>query len=89
MAGRTYRYFKGETLYPFGHGLSYTTFGYANPRVATKGEVTVSVDVTNSGARDGDEVVQLYLSHPGVTGAPVRALEGSSVSTWPKARSAR
>jgi beta-glucosidase len=76
MAGRTYRYFKGEVLYPFGHGLSYTSFGYANPRVQTKGTVSVSVDVTNSGARDGDEVVQLYLSHPGVAGAPVRALEG-------------
>ncbi|MFA6112537.1 MAG: glycoside hydrolase family 3 C-terminal domain-containing protein [Sphingomonas sp.] len=76
MAGRTYRYFKGEVLYPFGHGLSYTSFGYANPRVETKGAVSVSVDVTNSGARDGDEVVQLYLSHPGVAGAPVRALEG-------------
>ncbi|WEK02016.1 MAG: glycoside hydrolase family 3 C-terminal domain-containing protein [Candidatus Sphingomonas phytovorans] len=76
MAGRTYRYFKGEALYPFGHGLSYTRFGYANPRVVVKGEVTVSVDVTNSGAKDGDEVVQLYVSHPGVAGAPVRALEG-------------
>ena len=76
MAGRTYRYFKGEALYPFGHGLSYTSFGYANPRVAVKGDVTVSVDVTNSGAKDGDEVVQLYVSHPGVAGAPVRALEG-------------
>jgi len=76
MAGRTYRYFKGEALYPFGHGLSYTSFGYANPRVTTKGAVSVSVDVTNNGARDGDEVVQLYVSHPGVAGAPLRALEG-------------
>ncbi|WCM29627.1 glycoside hydrolase family 3 C-terminal domain-containing protein [Sphingomonas sp. QA11] len=76
MAGRTYRYFKGEALYPFGHGLSYTRFGYANPRVVAKDEVTVSVDVTNSGAKDGDEVVQLYVSHPGMAGTPVRALEG-------------
>jgi beta-glucosidase len=80
MAGRTYRYFQGEALYPFGHGLSYTRFAYGAPVVARAsvkaGEVqTVSVDVTNSGARDGDEVVQLYVSRD-VAGAPVRALHG-------------
>jgi beta-glucosidase len=81
MKGRTYRYFSGEPLYPFGHGLSYTRFAYANvrasaPSVKAGGKISVSVDVTNAGAMDGDEVVQLYLSHPGVEGAPVRALEG-------------
>ena len=80
MAGRTYRYFTGEPLYPFGHGLSYTRFGYApaklsKAKVGADGQVEVSVDVSNTGARDGDEVVQLYVSHPGTTGVPVRALE--------------
>ncbi len=66
--GKTYMYFKGEPLYPFGFGLSYTTFKYANlrtstPQVAKNGEVTVSVDVTNTGSRAGDAVVQLYVKH--------------------------
>jgi beta-glucosidase len=81
MANRTYRYFKGDVLYPFGHGLSYTSFRYSKPRLSASSvkagnKLTVSVDVTNTGARDSDEVVQLYLSHPGVVGAPTRALEG-------------
>jgi len=66
--GRTYMYFKGEPLYPFGYGLSYTTFKYSNlrtssPQVAKDGTVTVSVDVTNTGSRAGDEVVQMYVKH--------------------------
>ncbi len=77
MSKRTYRYFDGEPLYPFGHGLSYTRFDYANARASKAGDdVTVSVDVTNSGAMAGDEVVQLYLTHAGVSGAPLRALQG-------------
>lgn len=66
--GRTYMYFKGEPLYPFGYGLSYTTFKYSNLRV-TPGRlvegatVTVSVDVTNTGHSDGDDVIQLYATH--------------------------
>jgi len=66
MAGRTYRYFDGKALYPFGHGLSYTTFTYARLRVApaANGALAVTVDVTNAGARDGDEVVQLYATPP-------------------------
>jgi beta-glucosidase len=81
MAGRTYRYFTGEALYPFGHGLSYTTFAYANPRVSrarmrANEAITVSVDVRNTGAMDGDEVVQLYVTHPGIAGAPIRSLQG-------------
>jgi len=63
MKGRTYRYFEGEPLYPFGYGLSYTTFTYSN-LVASSAKVTV--DVKNSGKRDGEEVVQLYAKYPGV-----------------------
>jgi beta-glucosidase len=81
MSKRTYRYFAGEPLYPFGYGLSYTSFAYSNgqvskPRVGASADVTVSVDVTNSGGMAGDEVVQLYLTHPGMAGAPLRALKG-------------
>jgi beta-glucosidase len=81
MAGRTYRYFKGEPLYPFGYGLTYTTFAYTNPRVdraaISAGEaVTVSVDVANAGKMASDEVVQLYLTHEGTAAAPLRELRG-------------
>jgi beta-glucosidase len=81
MAKRTYRYFAGEPLYPFGYGLSFTTFNYGKPRVESGSAsgnlaMTVSVDVANSGAMSGDEVVQLYLTHLGVAGAPLRALKG-------------
>jgi beta-glucosidase len=66
MAGRTYRYFEGEALYPFGHGLSYSRFEYSDLRLdrRTAGpaeQVAVSVTVRNAGVRAGDEVVQLYL----------------------------
>jgi beta-glucosidase len=68
MAGRTYRFFEGTPLYPFGYGLSYTTFAYKNLRTSAErlpadGRITVSVDVTNTGKREGDEVVQLYVQH--------------------------
>ncbi|HEY6451803.1 MAG TPA: glycoside hydrolase family 3 C-terminal domain-containing protein [Steroidobacteraceae bacterium] len=81
MAHRTYRYFEGEPLYPFGFGLSYTSFRYDHaavdhPEVPPDGAVTVSIDVTNTGTVDSDEVVQLYLTHRGVAGAPQRALQG-------------
>jgi beta-glucosidase len=81
MAGRTYRYFTGEPLFPFGHGLSYTTFKYSILKVlskpATGQPIRVSVEVQNTGARAGDEVVQLYVRHPGATGRVARhALEG-------------
>jgi beta-glucosidase len=67
MAGRTYRYFSGAPLYPFGFGLSYTRFGYSNLKLSSdrvaKGEnLSISVDVQNTGAKAGDEVVQLYLT---------------------------
>jgi beta-glucosidase len=66
--GRTYMYFKGDPLYPFGYGLSYSTFAYANLKTSSKelasdGSITVSVDVTNTGSQTGDEVVQLYVKH--------------------------
>ena len=66
MADRTYRYFAGKPLYPFGYGLSYTTFEYANLRVAPGDGPTLdaTVDVTNTGGREGDEVVQLYAVPP-------------------------
>ena len=79
MSKRTYRYFDGEPLYPFGYGLSFTTFEYANARVEKGGSsnsVTLSVDVRNSGSSAGDEVVEVYLSRQGVSGAPLRALKG-------------
>ncbi|HEV7993386.1 MAG TPA: glycoside hydrolase family 3 C-terminal domain-containing protein [Gemmatimonadaceae bacterium] len=82
MQHRTYRYFAGSPLYPFGHGLSYTTFAYKNlrasaPSVSASGSVTVSVDVTNTGARAGDEVVQLYAQHMGSRVArPIKELRG-------------
>lgn len=80
--GRTYMYFRGEPQFPFGHGLSYTTFGYANlrtsaPSLAGDGTLDVSVDVTNAGARPGDEVVQLYVRHPQSTvDRPLKQLRG-------------
>ncbi len=81
MQNRTYRYFQGEPLYPFGYGLSYTSFRYSNinldhESIPADGSVRVSVDVTNAGSMAGDEVVQLYLSHPEVAGTPIRALQG-------------
>ncbi|MGA2259732.1 MAG: glycoside hydrolase family 3 C-terminal domain-containing protein, partial [Thermoguttaceae bacterium] len=66
--GRTYMYFKGEPLYPFGYGLSYTTFDYSNLKTSADslskdGTLIVSVDVRNSGKVAGEEVVQLYVKH--------------------------
>ena len=66
--GRTYMYLRQKPLYPFGYGLSYTTFAYSNLRTSSEqlkrdGEITVSVDVKNTGSRAGDEVVQMYVTH--------------------------
>ena len=80
--GRTYMYFKGESLYPFGYGLSYTTFKYSNLRASSTqlskdGSVMVSVDVTNTGGRVGDVVVQMYVKHLGTkVEHPREALKG-------------
>jgi beta-glucosidase len=81
MKGRTYRYFAGTPLYPFGYGLSYTKFAYSKltlPSAAVEAgkPVVVEATVTNTGTRAGDEVAQLYLSFPAVPGAPLRALRG-------------
>jgi beta-glucosidase len=82
MDGKTYRYFRGEPLYPFGHGLSYTRFEYDNlklnaKRYTTAQDVRLSVDVRNAGAREGDEVVQLYVTDVAASSpVPVRALKG-------------
>jgi beta-glucosidase len=82
MEGRTYRYFRGEPLFPFGHGLSYTTFALDNLRLDCSkmpvgGQVNVSVDVTNTGHRAGDEVVQLYIRHVGAPAPrPIQELKG-------------
>jgi beta-glucosidase len=79
MDNRTYRYFKGEPLYPFGFGLSYTKFKYSQPEIikVEKGTLKVKVKVTNAGKMAGDEVVQLYLSHlnPNFK-TPIRSLKG-------------
>jgi beta-glucosidase len=80
--GRTYMYFKGQAQYPFGFGLSYTTFAYSNLRVSSEsvnaaGEVTVSVEVKNTGARAGGEVVQMYVKHlDSAVERPLKELRG-------------
>jgi beta-glucosidase len=79
MAGRTYRHFTGTPLFPFGHGLSYSTFAYENLRVPVEvragDTLRVSVEVANTGTRAADEVVQLYvIERPGSRG--VRTLAG-------------
>jgi beta-glucosidase len=78
MANRTYRYFKGKPLFPFGYGLSYTTFAYKDlsiPGDLKAGEpLSADVTVTNTGKLAGDEVAQLYLTFPSLPGAPIRAL---------------
>jgi beta-glucosidase len=81
MKGRTYRYFTGEPLYPFGHGLSYARFQYAKlavPRKAAVGApVAVAVEVRNAGGVPADEVVQLYVTDAEASGpVPLRALKG-------------
>lgn len=82
MQGRTYRYFDGEALYPFGHGLSYTTFQYSDLRLdraslKADGTLQASVRVSNTGQRAGDEVVQLYVrAQAGGAGQAVKDLRG-------------
>ncbi len=81
MANRTYRYFNDKPLYPFGYGLSYTTFKYSDLSIPSQAvpagqPVGADVTVTNTGRVAGDEVVQVYLSFPAVKGAPLIALRG-------------
>ncbi|MFI0430237.1 glycoside hydrolase family 3 C-terminal domain-containing protein [Mariniflexile sp. HMF6888] len=79
--GRTYMYFQGKPLYAFGHGLSYTSFVYnsitTNKNTLEKDkDITVSVSVTNTGKRDGEEVVQLYVkSMDSAIHRPIKALK--------------
>jgi beta-glucosidase len=80
--GRTYMYFKGEPLYPFGFGLSYTTFAYSGLRTSTdslasNGSVNIEFDLRNTGKRAGEEVVQLYVKYPGsAVVRPIKELKG-------------
>jgi len=84
MEGRTYRYFRGEPLFPFGYGLSYTNFLYSNLTVYDAvirpcGFLKIEVTVSNIGKMDGDEVVQLYISNLNATvPVPIRQLSGFS-----------
>ena len=93
--GRTYMYFRGEPQYPFGYGLSYTTFAFANPGVSRPSiglgdTVSVSVDVANTGKRDGDEVVQVYARFLGSpVERPAKKLVGFARVTIPAGQTRR
>jgi beta-glucosidase len=81
MKNRTYRYFTGEPLYPFGYGLSYSKFEYSNlklssPELQAGDPLSVEADLKNTSDRPSDEVVELYLTFPKLAGAPLRALRG-------------
>ncbi len=81
MSNRTYRYLTEAPLYPFGFGLSYSSFSYTDPKVeplqsGANAYWKISSNVTNTSHTPGDEVVELYISHPNVEGAPIRALTG-------------
>ncbi len=81
MANRTYRYFKGNPLYGFGYGLSYTTFAYSNLKLSTTNlhagdTLTVEADVKNTGNRAGEEVAELYLTSPHTNVSPNIVLDG-------------
>jgi len=81
MSNRTYRYFTGTPRYPFGYGLSYTTFRYETLKfdadIPTGTDLNVRVKVTNTGRKAGDEIVQLYVRHPGAVGrVPLHSLQG-------------
>lgn len=79
MTGRTYRYMNEAPLFPFGYGLSYTTFSYGKPvlendKITATGTLRLTVPVTNAGKRDGEEVVQVYLKKQDDTEGPVKTL---------------
>ncbi len=80
MKGRTYRYFKGSVQYPFGYGLSYTSFNYnwkQEPltKYSLNDNISFSVTTANAGNLDGDEVVQAYIEYPSVDGMPSKELK--------------
>lgn len=80
MKNRTYKYHKGEVLYPFGYGLSYSEFKYSDVKISPtqfkSGKLNLSVAVTNAGKMDSDEVLQIYMSRKDIAGSPVRSLIG-------------
>jgi beta-glucosidase len=81
MKNRTYRYFEGEPLYPFGYGLSYSKFEYTNLKLSSTtlkagDSLSVDADIKNVSEREGDEVAELYLSFPKSPAVPLRALRG-------------
>ncbi len=81
MDNRTYRYFRGEPMFAFGYGLSYTTYVYgqgklSNASMKKDGKVTVSVPVTNNGSVDGEEIVQVYIKSLDNPQAPIKELKG-------------
>ena len=81
MKGRTYRYFDGRPLFPFGYGLSYSKFAYSNVKLSSStvnadAGLKVDADIRNTSRITGDEVVQLYLIFPNLPGAPIRSLRG-------------
>ena len=81
MKNRTYRYFEGQPLYPFGYGLTYSKFEYSNlklssPELEAGNPLEIDVDLKNASQRPGDEVVEVYVSFPELPGAPLRALRG-------------
>ncbi len=78
MTGRTYRYFNGEALFPFGYGLSYTTFEVSRPQYKNG---KVKVKVTNTGSRKGTETVQVYIKKPEDTDGPIKSLRGYAKAT--------
>ena len=80
MEGHTYRYFRGEPLYPFGYGLSYTGFSFGTPKFRGK---KLEIEVTNTGEREGTEVVQFYVRRPDDVKGPVKALRGIKRVTVP------
>ena len=86
MKGRTYRYFEGEPLWPFGHGLSYTTFEYGTATL--EGEI-LTVRVTNTGERDGEEVVQVYLRKDSDENGPRMSLKGFKRVSVPAGKTVR
>jgi beta-glucosidase len=89
MKGRTYRYFSGKVQYPFGYGLSYTSFDYSwqqQPRAinSLKDTLTFSLQIKNTGGMDGDEVVQAYIQYPNLERMPVKELKAFKRVSLPK-----
>ena len=81
MENRTYRYFRGTPLYAFGYGMSYTTFQYGKGKLSKSsmkadGKVTLTVPVTNTGKREGEEIVQVYVKALDYPEAPIKSLKG-------------